>query len=87
MIIRKLLWDEWNMEYIRKHGVSPREVEETLEEKIFISKGRNRTYSITGQTVGDRYLVIVLGIRGKGIFYPITAREADNKEKRRFKKI
>lgn len=53
MIIKKLVWDEWNRDHIAKHN--------------------------------GRYLTIILSPRAGGYFYPMTARDADNKERKRFK--
>ncbi|MBI2334568.1 BrnT family toxin [Candidatus Daviesbacteria bacterium] len=85
MIIKKLLWDEWNRMHIAKHNVEPDEVEEVCQSKNLFERGRDGTYQITGQTESGRYLNIVVVLREKG-FYPVTARDADDKERRRFKK-
>lgn len=85
MIIRKLVWDEWNIEHIAKHNVSPEEVEEVCQSKHLLEKGRSGLYSVIGQTQAGRYLITILAPRGSS-FYPVTTRDADDKEKRRFKR-
>jgi len=86
MTIQNLIWDEWNVEHIARHGVKPEEVEQVCRSNYFFTKGRQNTYRVIGQTQGGRYLTIILAPRGQGDFYPVTARDADNKERRRFKK-
>lgn len=85
MIIKKLVWDEWNREHIARHNVEEKEVEEVCQSKNLFERGRDGTYQITGQTQTGRYLNIVVVKRANG-FYPVTARDADAKERKRFKK-
>ena len=85
MIIKKLVWDTWNIDHIARHNVEPEEVEEVCQSRNLFERGRDGTYQITGQTEAGRYLSIVVVPRRNG-FYPVTARDADNKERRRFKK-
>ncbi len=85
MIIKQLVWDEWNINHIAKHDVDPEEAEEVCSSRNLFEKGRDGTYQIIGQTQNGRYLNIVVVPRKSGL-YPVTARNADNKEKSRFKK-
>jgi len=85
MIIGKLIWDEWNIEHIARHSVEPEEVEEVCRSKNLFTKGRSGSYKMVGQTENGRYLTIILSLRPKGNFYPFSARDADDKERRRFK--
>lgn len=86
MLINNLIWDEWNIEHIARHGVDPEEVEQTCNSRHLIRRGKQGTYTLTGQTKDGRYLTIILAPRGKGSFYPVTARDSDNKERKLFKK-
>ena len=85
MIIKKLIWDEWNIAHIARHNVESEEVQEVCSGRNLFERGRDGTYQITGQTESGRYLNIVVVPRENG-FYPVTARDADKKERRRFKK-
>jgi len=85
MIIKKLIWDGWNIEHIARHNVTTEEVEEVCNSRNLFERGRDRTYQITGQTQSGRYLTIIVVPSSNG-FYPVTARDADDKERRRFKK-
>lgn len=85
MVSKKLVWDEWNIHHIARHHINLEEVEEVNKSKHLFERGRDGTYQITGQTQSGRYLTIVLVPRSGG-FYPVTARDSDDKERRRFKK-
>lgn len=85
MIIKKLVWDEWNREHIAKHNVEQEEIIEVCQTKNIFTRGRSGSYKMIGQTDNGRYLTIILSPRAGGYFYPMTARDADDKEKRRFK--
>ena len=85
--IRSLLWDDWNVEHIARHGVNPGEVEEVCldEETLFFRAGRRR-YRAIGRTVAGRYLTVFLDHMGGGDYYPVTARPADDGERRLFQR-
>lgn len=87
MIIRKLIWDEWNIDHIARHNVRPEEVEEVcLESKILINKSGKGKVRVIGQTQVGKYITIFLADRGKGNFYPISGRDCALKEKKLFKR-
>ena len=86
MLIKNLIWDEWNIEHIARHNVKPEEVEQVCEDKHLVRRGRKGTYTVTGQTQNGRYLTIILAPRGAGSFYPISSRDSDNKERKLLKK-
>jgi len=86
MLIKNLIWDEWNIDHIARHGVKPEEAEQVCTGKYFIKRGRNGTYMVIGQTQTGRYLTLLLSPRGSGKFYPVTARDSDYKERKLLKK-
>ena len=86
MVIKRLIWDEWNTTHIYEHSVIPEEVEEVCKGKHFLTKGRQKTYRVIGQTQDGRYLTIILASKSKSEFYTITARDSDSKEIRQYKK-
>lgn len=86
MKIKNLIWDEWNTEHVLRHGVTQNEVEEVCFSRHFaIKSGRNKM-AVWGQTIGGRYLLVILGVRDYGSFYPVSARDMDEKEKGRYRK-
>lgn len=85
MVIRKLVWDEWNIDHIARHNVEPEEVEQACMSKNVFTKAKSGLYRLIGQSNDGRYLTILLAPRFGSSFYPVTARDSDKKEKRRLK--
>ncbi len=66
-----------------KHGVSFEEVEEAcLSAGRHVRLGREGLYKLFSQTIGGRYILVVLVNLGKGDWKVVTAREMTNSEKR-----
>ncbi len=86
MIIRRLIWDEWNIDHIARHNVEPEAVEEVCKSKNLFNKWKNETYRVIGQTEDGRYLTIFLAPRIGQSYYPVTARDSTEKEKRAFRR-
>ena len=84
--VRKLVWDDWNEEHILRHGVNREEVEDVCFSKHLNFKSGLSKQAVWGQTSAGRYIIIILGVRNYGIFYPVTARIMDEREKRQYKK-
>lgn len=85
MIIKKLLWDVWNIAHIARHHVGQEEVTQACASRNLFTKAKSGLYKLIGQSDEGRYLTILLAPRPAGSFYPVTARDCDDKEKRRFK--
>ncbi len=86
MKIRNLIWNEWNIEHILRHGVNQDEVEEACYSRLFAIKSGSRKIAVWGQSAEGRYLLIILGVREYYDFYPVSARDMDEKEKRKYRK-
>lgn len=84
--VAELLWDEWNLDHIAEHDVLPEEVEQVCNSNPFVRKARNETLAVYGQSDEGRYLMVFLGKRGKHVYYPITARDMTDRERRTFQK-
>jgi len=80
----KLLWNEWNIAHIAKHGVSVKEVEEAVGDRKAIIKKMRKRHSLIGSAWG-RILFIVLEKQRNGYFV-ITARDATKAEKKLYRK-
>ena len=83
--IRLLIWDAWNVAHIARHQVSLEEVEEVCHGEPVTSdtyKGRLR---VVGPTLSRRMLTVILAPKdGEGVYYPVTARPADRRERRNY---
>lgn len=82
--IVRIAWDDWSIDHIARHGVMQDEVEEVVAAAMFITRGRDDTYRVIGRTIGGRYLTMVIAPRGGGVFYVVTARDADSSERRAY---
>lgn len=85
--ILQLIWDDWNVEHIALHEVTPKEVEEVLNGQPFWSKTYGDRYRVIGQTTQERFLTIILAPKDTNTFYPVTARPASRKERTRLAEI
>lgn len=86
MYIAGIEWDEWNIEHIEKHVVTPQEVEEACYNQPINRRTRDNFYLIYGQTDAGRYLFVVVRYKGEGIVYVITARPMTKGEQRYYRK-
>jgi uncharacterized DUF497 family protein len=80
--IIKLIWDEWNIEHIKKHQITPEKVEESLTDKyvVFISGHTKRVMSL-GRS-GKKLITTVLQQQKiKTHYYVVTARDMATKER------
>jgi uncharacterized protein len=85
--IRDLEWDDWNEEHIGRHHVTPEEVEDVCfgQHLEGPAKGKN-VRACYGQTSAGRYMIIILASRGGGFYYPVTARQMTDIERRRYQR-
>jgi uncharacterized DUF497 family protein len=93
MKIVECLWkDQFVEKLARKHQVSTDEVEEVFRNSPrfdFVSKGHvagENVYWALGQTDAGRYLTIFFIYKGDGMALPISARDMNAKERRRYGK-
>lgn len=86
VVIQRLKWDEWNKRHILKHRVTKAEVEEACQSDFVIFDGKKGRLLIVGLTNKKRFLAVVLDPEPEaGVYYPVTARVADRKERRRYR--
>lgn len=80
--IQKIIWDEWNTEHIKKHGVIIEEVNEAAKNVIYHKKAKENRYLATGRS-GKRIISMVVKRQEKTIYYLVTARDASKKERKK----
>jgi hypothetical protein len=74
------MWNDARVDHIARHGVRLEEVEDVcFGNHLAMRAGRNR-YRLIGQTRSGRYLCVLLDAVSKGVFQPVTARDASNSE-------
>jgi uncharacterized protein len=83
--VRQFIWDDWNEEHLARHHVEPFEAEEVCLSDPLVLRGRGGTTTLYGQTEAGRYLLVVLAGRGAEVYYPVTAREMTDSERRNYR--
>jgi len=85
--MRRLVWDDWNLEHIARRNISPTDIGWLLSNEdprpLFLG-GRGGTLSALGKDAAGRYLIVILARRGRGAFYPVTARPMTSIEKHHY---
>ena len=82
IIIRKLIFDQYNREHIQKHKVSETEIIAAGNNLIYHRKTYGSRYLVTGWS-SERLITMVIQRRQKGEYYLVTARDASKKERRK----
>jgi len=82
-------WDEHNVDHIARHGVEPEEAEDALTDPSRIgAPARNvlgeQRWAVLGATETGRILFVVFTRRSR-IVRVITARDASDAQKRRYR--
>jgi len=83
--IRRLIWDTWNVPHVARHDVLPEEVEQVCHGNPHIVRTYGGRFLITDPAETGRMLAVVLApepSEGEQVYYPVTARSADRKERR-----
>ncbi len=86
IVIQGLIWDDWNREHIRKHGVSEAEIEEVVTlEPMQRETYKGRTLLIGPNGEGSLLAVVVGPVPGSaGRYYVFSARPASRQERKRY---
>jgi uncharacterized DUF497 family protein len=84
--VRRLIWDAWNVAHIARHDVIPEEVEEVCHDEPMTSETYKGRLRVVGLTQSGRILTVILApTPDAGVYYPVTARSADRKERRHYR--
>lgn len=81
IVIKKLVWDEYNTEHIKKHNVTIEEVERVGKAFIYHRKTHTGRYLAVGR-VGKRIITVIIRREVIGRYYAVTARDASKKERK-----
>lgn len=84
MVIRRLIWDAWNVPHIARHQVTPHEVEEIKQSAFLLEKGHSGRARIIGSTKAGKLLAVILSPIGQGVYYVVTARPSSRKERQQY---
>jgi len=78
----KLIWDDWNREHIKKHGVSVSEVKEACKNRIITKQSYSSRQMILGLTRRKRLLAVFLSFEKQKEGYVVSARDMSSKERK-----
>lgn len=81
IIIRELVFDEYNREHIKKHNVTEIEIVEAGKRLIYHRKTYKGRYLAIGRT-DVRLITLIIQREGTGRYFLITARDTSKKERR-----
>lgn len=81
-------WNDWNIDHIAEHGISPEEAEYVVENASqpypdMIGDGKAL---VIGRTSAGEYLQVIFIFDDDGTVYVIHARPLTDKEKRRYRR-
>lgn len=80
--IQKIIWDKYNTEHIKKHGVTVEEVEKVIASDVNISEGHSGKKILVSR-IELRLLAVIGSMKGNKI-YIVTARDASKEERQKF---
>ncbi|WP_280500250.1 hypothetical protein [Nocardia farcinica] len=79
-------WNDQAEAHIARHDITPAEVEEAAQKPYRLSKGRDNTTLLFGQTYDGRYILVVMNEAMDGRWYVVTARDMDDSEQKAYKR-
>ncbi len=82
IIVKSLLWDDYNVEHIKRHNVAKNEVERAVKHIAWHKRTYHGRYLATGRS-GSRILSIVIRRKKQTTYYVVTARDASREERRK----
>ena len=82
--VGQIVFDEWNINHIKKHKVTPKEVKQVLKSTTETLKAHKQRLMVLGRTKKRKLLSLVLAPEKKGKYYLVTARPMSKKERRYF---
>jgi len=80
--IRRVIWDDANIGHVARHGVSQDEAEDVCYGDALPLRTRRGRYLLIGRTDAGRLLSVFITPRGRQAYYVITARDANEVERR-----
>ncbi len=86
MKIKKLIWDDWNITHIARHGITKEDVEEVCQREYAVVDGKEERFLVIGTNNNEKFILVVLDPEPEeGVYYPVTARTADKRERSIYK--
>ena len=80
--IKFLIWNDWNIEHIKKHNVQIGEIIEAGKNLYFHRKTVENRYLAVGKS-GTRLLTLILNRKATGRYYLVTAFDSGKKDRKK----
>lgn len=87
LLIQNLIWEQKNTDHIARHNVVPEEVDDVCYGWHVVRQSKFGRLFIIGPTLTGRMLTIIIEHRNMDTFYPVTARDATDKEIKRYQLV
>ncbi len=88
ILVRKLIWDAWNVQHIARHHITPDEVEEICHKLPLVLRGQQKgRLVLIGLTDEKKFVAVVLEAQGHGTYYPVTAYEPSTEDIALYKRL
>lgn len=79
-----LVWDEWNIEHIKKHKVSVKETEEAYQNLVGKTGSYDNREMFFGITKNNRPITISVSYKKQKRPYVVSVRDMSRKERRKY---
>jgi len=80
--ITRLIWDDWNVAHIARHGVTQIDVEDVCQGDYLTRQAYHGRIMVIGPNAVGNLLSVILAPEDEGSYYVVTARPAATKERR-----
>lgn len=78
-------WNDWNVEHIGRHGISPLEAETVVKGAKPLYRGDGK-YLVQGRGSGGRWVQVIYVLDDDGTLFVIHARSLTDREKHRLRR-
>ena len=86
LIIKRLIWDEWNTAHIARHKIIPDEVEKICHSDALVEEGHTGRLLIIGLAKVNKMITVIIDPEPEeGIYYVVTARSSSKRERKIYK--
>lgn len=86
LIIKRLIWDKWNIAHIAKHKIIPDEVEKICHSDALVEKGHTGRLLIIGLAKVNKMITVIVDPESEeGVYYVVTARPSSKRERKIYK--
>jgi len=78
---KKLLWDAWNRDHIKKHNIRKAEIEDIYQNPVYKRKTYGNRIMFFGRTEQGRLVTVVCSQEKQNDYYVVSARDMSKKER------